>query len=203
MKRFLSIVMLALLSTSCATLFSKGSDSITITSEPPGASVYLDARKRGVTPLTLNVKRSVLNSSYVQLKKKGYKTKKFMLKKSLTTAAIFNLSSVLSWATDVTSGNMIQYSPNDYLIELEKNEGKTTSIFEDMSLKFVLVNKNLILKEIASGEGEYLKTALKSFKVPESKVNTSIAKLQKELPGLSSESNEYEFYKEMKRILNS
>lgn len=198
----LVLITVMILTASCATLFGDSNDSITITSEPSGATVYLNAKKMGVTPVTFVMDRSVFDKHYIQLKKKGYKTNKFLVKKTIATAAVFNLSSLSSWATDVTTGNMMKYSPTDYLIELEKKNGKSTSsIYDEKDLKYMLVNNKLILKDIAQGGGEYISSALKSFEISSQNQPKAIEKLRKKLPFLISQPTAYEVYKEMKKIL--
>lgn len=200
MKALFLILVMSLV-TGCATIFSDNSDSVTITSEPSGATVYLNAKKKGVTPLTMVIDRSVFETHYIQLKKKGYKTNKFLVKKTITTAAIFNLSSLSSWATDATTGNMLMFSPTDYLIELEKKSGKSASIYDEKYLKYMLVNNKKILKDISQGGGEYISSALKSFNISEHDQPKAIEALQNNIPLLMSQPTAYEVYKEIKKIL--
>lgn len=197
----LALIMVVSLVTSCATLFSDSSDTITITSEPSGATVYLNAKKMGVTPITLVLDRSVFDKYYIQLKKKGYKTNKFLVKKTITTAAVFNLSSLSSWAIDVTTGSMMKFSPTDYLIELEKKSGKTTSIYKEKNLKYILVNNKQILTDIARGGGEYVSSALRSFNISEHDQPKAIEVLKNNFPMLMSQPTAYEVYKEIRKIL--
>ena len=51
-------VVLAVGLTGCATLFSGGPDKIPVTSNPPGASVYVDEMLVGQTPMTVTLNRN-------------------------------------------------------------------------------------------------------------------------------------------------
>jgi len=87
------------------------------------------------------------------------------------------------------------------LIELERKEGKSTSIFEQKSLKFVLVNKKHILKQIAKGGGEHLSSALITFNIPKIHHREAITKLHNNFSTLNMQLNAYGFFKEMKKTL--
>lgn len=58
MKKFSTIVLTTLLlfMTSCATLFTGTKDRITFTSNPPGATIYLDGVELCRTPCTTYIK---------------------------------------------------------------------------------------------------------------------------------------------------
>ena len=154
----LSLVALLLVLVSCATLFSDGADKITFTSEPAGADVYLNGTIIGKTPLTYEVDRATFQQSEIVIKKDGYESKNFMLGRTLATAAIFNLTSWFSWLTDATSGNMIEYSPRAYFIDLRKMSKAQAEI---KRAYFVMINHKAFLNDLGRGEGEYLDGFLK------------------------------------------
>jgi len=185
---------------SCATIFSRGSDSITFKSTPAGASVYLNGKKIGKTPMTYELDRSTFDHYYITLRKKGYKNEKFLLKKKVTTAAIFNLSALSSWATDATTGNMFQYQPNHYFIDLEKKGSASVKKGLKMDLKFALVNHQKILSEIPNRRGEYLDSYAKILSIPETKKNKFVEILNSKLSELSQHNDAEVFYSQTKQI---
>ncbi len=162
----LSLITLLLVLVSCATLFSNGSDKITFTSEPSDAQVYLNGVEIGKTPLTYEVDRATFQQSEIVIKKDGYESKNFMLGRTLATAAIFNLTSWLSWLTDATSGNMIEYSPRAYFIDLRKVSKAQAEI---KRAYFVMINHKALLNDLGRGEGEYLDSFLKLSELNPSK----------------------------------
>ena len=164
-KVFLFLIMSLFLS-SCASIFSKSEDKVTFKTAPKGATVYLDGDEVGKTPLTLPVKRRMA-AHKVTIKKEGYKTQTFTLKKSVTTAAFFNCTFILSWGTDALTGKMFEYSPNSYFIDLEdKKVG--TKIPE--SLRYVLVNYKDLVNDFSKSGGEYSINLAKLLKVDHEKM---------------------------------
>jgi hypothetical protein len=156
--RKILILSLMFVLVSCATLFSDSSDKITFTSEPSDAQVYLNGVQIGKTPLTYEVDRATFQQSEIVIKKDGYESKNFMLGRTLATASIFNLTSWLSWLTDATSGNMIEYSPRAYFIDLRKVSKAQAEI---KRAYFVMINHKALLNDFGRGQGEYLDGFLK------------------------------------------
>lgn len=138
---------------SCATLFSDSNDTIEFTSEPSGAQVFINGKLVGKTPLKEDVRRSTFDTAKVVIRHPNFKPHSFTLNKTLTTAAIFNLSSVLSWATDATTGKAFKYSPNSYFIDL--SNPATGSVIENSAFRFVMVNHSKIINELSTEPGEY------------------------------------------------
>ncbi|PIP94873.1 MAG: hypothetical protein COW00_14505 [Bdellovibrio sp. CG12_big_fil_rev_8_21_14_0_65_39_13] len=153
MKSLVSSLMLLTLLSSCATFFSKSDDQVTFKTSPEGVTVYLDGDIIGTTPLTHTIKRQ-MGIHEITLKKEGYKTQSFTLKKSIATAAFFNSTFILSWGTDALTGKMFEYSPNSYFFDLESN--KTSSNLQE-AWKFVTMNFQALLNDIAKNGGEYSK----------------------------------------------
>jgi hypothetical protein len=150
----------------CATMFAPDNDKITIKTEPAGADVYEGANIIGKTPLTHSFKRVALERKTLLIRKEGYTSEELNLQKSLETTALWNIAFILttggatSWAIDAHSGNMTKYSPDSYFIELGK-KGNTVSQEEHMRrqrIRFVLLNRDSLMKDIATGDGNYLRT---------------------------------------------
>lgn len=51
--KLFSIIVLSLILSSCATIFSGSHDDVTFSSTPPGAKVIIDGKEFGKTPITL------------------------------------------------------------------------------------------------------------------------------------------------------
>lgn len=63
------------------------------------------------------MKRS-LNSTEVELAKKGYQSKVVTLDKGFNAVSIINLFSIVSWAIDLATGAVSKYDQKTYNIEL-------------------------------------------------------------------------------------
>lgn len=198
MKKILVIGSLSILSLfllSCATLFAPSSDEITITSKPEGATVLIDGIAVGTTPLKQLIDRDTFKQKIVSLSKEGYELKEFRLVRTLESKAIFNLTFITSWATDALTGNMIEYSPKAYYIELEK-KGKTSSINNgiDEPLRYALVNHAALIEDIAKGDGVYLEAYLEKNLIPPAQRPTIKTLLKSNLASLSAVSYAYRFH---------
>lgn len=165
--RSTSVVMFALvlaMLSGCATMNAPGEDKISINTIPPGAKVYDGANLLGTTPVTLVFKRETFQKKDLVLRMPGYKSHDLQLGTVLAKEAMWNFAfitttfGVTSWGIDAASGNMVQYYPDSYLIDLEKE--KTSERRKDQTraerLRFVVVNQDQLQKDIARGGGEYL-----------------------------------------------
>ena len=156
---------LCMLLSGCATMFAPNSDKVTIKTDPAGADVYEGANLLGKTPLTYTFKREVFDKKILTIKKSGYASQEMLLNKSLEKTAIWNFGFFIttcgatSWGIDALSGNMVKYTPDSYFIDLTKR-GDAASREDHLRvqrIRFVLLNQGNLLKDIAAGDGEYLK----------------------------------------------
>ena len=65
----------------CLLLLASCTDLITVTSQPPGAKVYIDGVYRGETPLVTHVKWWAWRQNPLKVEKRGYETFDGNLKK--------------------------------------------------------------------------------------------------------------------------
>jgi hypothetical protein len=151
--------------TGCASMIAPHSDSITIRTNPEGANVYYDARLLGKTPLTYSFNRDTFERKTLSIQREGYKDQELVLEKTLEGKSLFNFVFILttsgatSWGIDAATGNLIKYSPDSYLIDLEQDN--TSTSHEEHArlqrLRFVALNQDNLKKDIATGDGEYLR----------------------------------------------
>lgn len=116
----LAVVVFALSSTGCATLFTGTDDDIYFTSTPEGARIFIDGMEVGTTPATVSVDRPGLNDTDVRLELEGYEPRVFTLDKEFNVVSILNLGNVLFWAIDVVTGAIFKHEPQSYDIDLER-----------------------------------------------------------------------------------
>ena len=113
-------VLAGLMATGCATIISGTNQTLTFTSKPPGAEVYLDGQMIGTTPVSVEVRKNQKNT--VMLKKDGYRTVTRDITKSYDNVALLSVFWDLS-TTDMISGAAFEYDPNTYYIELSTETG--------------------------------------------------------------------------------
>jgi hypothetical protein len=117
-KIILSIMVLASMAFGSATIFSGSTQAISIDSIPSGARVYIDGQLRGLTPMSIMMDKS-LSSHSIRIIKDGYATYNAPLTKELDPVSILSLFWDIC-TTDVVTGNVMEYTPNNYYIQLEK-----------------------------------------------------------------------------------
>jgi hypothetical protein len=149
----------------CASMLAPNSDNITIKTNPEGADVYYGTHLLGKTPLTYSFHRDTFERKILNIRKKGYKNQELLLEKTLEGKALWNLAffittmGVTSWGIDAANGNMIKYSPDSYLIDLERDDNSSRQKDHGhlQRLRFVASNQDNLKKDIAIGDGEYLR----------------------------------------------
>lgn len=197
---------------SCATIFSEKGDEVTIASEPVGAIVYVDGNKIGEAPVSFSVRSVTFQETFVTVKKEGYKTKRFSLRKNINKTALWNLGFVfttfgaLSFATDAGTGTLLEFSPKSYLVDLTTGLSENPSeMLIDRSRgsvsSFILVNEDTLKRDIARGDGESLNELIAWRALPmQSLVKGRILSHREQLLSLT---DSVEFMRELKELLNT
>lgn len=79
----LSILMLAMVASGCATIIDGSSQPLTFNSSPNGARIYVNGMELGTTPLTMPVKRS--KTTMILAKKNGYEDQQLVLQTKINS----------------------------------------------------------------------------------------------------------------------
>lgn len=107
-----------LLLTGCATVF-KGTDQVlTITSDPDGATVRIDGKPVGVTPLSTKVKKNSADS--IMIEKDGFRTETMPLDKKFDGVTLLSFFWDLG-TTDFVTGAAYEYQPSTYHFKMKKD----------------------------------------------------------------------------------
>ena len=172
----LSILVLAMVASGCATIIDGSSQPVTFNSSPNGARIYVNGMEIGTTPLTMAVKRS--KTTMLLAKKNGYEDQPFVLQTKINSwfwGNILFFGGLYSSTTDYASDAMIEYSPNMYYITLnpiplvQSHEGglavergaRTRIEQESISTEnrarvYIIRSHGYLRDDIAKGNGEYL-----------------------------------------------
>jgi hypothetical protein len=106
-----------LLMTGCASVF-KGQDQVlSFSSEPDGATVRIDGKVVGQTPMSTKVKKSSVDS--ISIEKDGFKTETMAPEKRFDNVAFLNIFWDLS-TTDLITGAAYEYQPSNFHYKLKK-----------------------------------------------------------------------------------
>lgn len=159
-SRALSLIVIVLTASACATIVDGTSQPVTFNSEPNRAKIFINGVQVGVTPLTIPVKRA--KHTVIVAKKDGYEEQQLPLQTKVNTYFWGNIlcGGFLGSTTDFASDAMVEYSPNMYFISLDplkrSKADRDRLSYEKTVRMFVLVNHAHLAQELAQGEGEYL-----------------------------------------------
>lgn len=123
MSRALLLV-LAILLSSCGTLFTGTSDLVAINTTPADAKVTVDGMYMGVSPVTVSLKRDKDHMIVVQ--KDGYKDATAILTRSFNAVSILNLLSPICWIVDLVTGGLWKFEHSAMSVNLESIKAAST-----------------------------------------------------------------------------
>lgn len=89
----------------CATIFSPPSDSVTISTNPPGAVVFINSQPFGVTPISYQLHRQQGKQSF-RLEKEGYFSQDLLFEKEIDPITYLNTVCILCYFVDYASGKI-------------------------------------------------------------------------------------------------
>ncbi|WP_316743831.1 PEGA domain-containing protein [Pedobacter antarcticus] len=113
------IAVIAVSSTSCATIFTGTRQNITINSTQPETEVFVNNAYKGKTPAKFKVNKKG-KDEVITLKKEGFVSQELKPQKAFNAIAILNLFNPLAWAIDLLTGAVNRVAPNEYTIKLEQ-----------------------------------------------------------------------------------
>jgi hypothetical protein len=188
-SKLLCLAVLGLLFTGCASLVSwisqGGLDQeMRITSDPPGAKVFLmGSIPLGETPL-LDIKIERIKNTFLTLKKEGYEDQNLLLKHRFNNWFWGNILGLGFYGstTDAMTDATVQLDPTQYHVLLSP---KTASLEQREQFARMKTARNLTLRgysevqqNLAEGHGEYLTSLLTTLRVPETDQGDAIRQLQ-------------------------
>ena len=186
----LCMTVLGLFFTGCASVVSLVSEGgldqeMRVTSDPPGAKVFLmGSIPLGETPL-LDIKIERTKNTFLVLKKEGYEDQNLLLRHRFNYWFWGNILSLGLYGstTDFMTDATVQLSPTQYHVLLSL---KKVSLDQREQFTRLKTARNLTLRgysevqqNIAAGHGEYLASLLTTLRVPESEQGNAIRQLQK------------------------
>ena len=202
------ILVFSLLSlTGCATLFSGTTDKISISSDIEGIRVFIEGRLVGKTPIEVEVPRTIQTRGVLaRFEKENFKTQEFRLQRKFNTTAIWNLTSLPSWATDVLSGAWYEYAPLKYHIELEptaKTAGDRHFRKRRLIYRYVVANYDQIMQDLSRGGGEYLNSLAFIITEGESQIGEFVNWIRQRQDSLLRVESRYQLIETLNRTLGA
>lgn len=116
----LSVLILTMLSTGCATIVSGSKQNVKFTSDPTAATIYIDEVEVGKTPFEIKLKRKT--EHHVMIKLDGYQTYQMNLTKKFNAWFIGNiaLGGLIGIIVDPITGAMYKLTPKEINAEMSK-----------------------------------------------------------------------------------
>ena len=205
---FVFVLILFLAASGCATIFSDGEDEITFSSNVDKTNVYLDGIKLGQTPLTIDIDRKTANRM-LKFTKPGYQTQEQELLHdfNMNFGMILDLTGTALTLTpmgiNALSGNIIQYTPTEYHIEMEPEKSSDHRLFRQRvaSMRFAAHNFADLQRDLATGEGEYLEALQTSFQINPAHQNVFSKMLKNNIEKLITADNGLVFWYQVNRLV--
>lgn len=159
MKNFFLIafaISLGLLFGGCSTIVNGTTQSVSISSDPPGAEVQVDGNPAGNTPISVELKRK--NNHLVTIMLEGYQTQQITINKVMSGAVAGNIlaGGLIGWGIDASNGSQYKLKPDTIAVQLRPgitDERTLISSIDELSTSDrlrqleSLRNENLITEE--------------------------------------------------------
>ena len=117
MKFFGLLLLVAPLSSGCATLFSSGPDRVQVESNPPGARVAVDNVDVGVTPTAVSLDRRIQIGN-IKVEAPGYEPAITQRPKRFNAISVLNCLNPVFWGIDLITGNYQEFDKTPVSVNL-------------------------------------------------------------------------------------
>lgn len=120
MKFISALVVLSMLSTSCASIFTGSKRNVLFESNPSGAKVFVNGMEQCVAPCQIKVK----SDDRVDFRLDGYKERVVVMDSDFNLVAILNGFSIVGWGIDALTGSLKRVNTKYVKVDLEKGNNK-------------------------------------------------------------------------------
>ncbi|HEX4046854.1 MAG TPA: PEGA domain-containing protein [Elusimicrobiota bacterium] len=180
----LSLIAAALLGASgCATIVKGTTQDMTFHSNPEGASVSVDGKTLGRTPLTYPLKKDAYDS--VTFEKDGYETLMMPLGHPISGWFWGNIifGGLVGSTTDGISGAALEYSPGQFMVTLQplhasELESEPLKSDRQKAREYIVIAYDNIIPQLTTGQGDYVRSLLGVLKIPAADQAEAIKKLR-------------------------
>lgn len=103
----------------CASIAGSNTRQVHINSTPPGAAIYVDNQKYGVTPGVVTLPSYIYGGKIVTLRKQGYQDTTAVVNTTFQPVALLD---ILFWPTffvDALTGNLVKIDPASLTINAD------------------------------------------------------------------------------------
>ncbi len=167
----------------CATLIEGTTQNVTFQTKPDGATVAVNGRVLGKTPLTAQIDRG--STQWVNISMDGYIPETRPLTTQLNGWFWGNIpfgGIVIGMAVDGVSGAANDFIPSQYTIALKPQYTFADSlVMADKkfgAVEFIVSFRTEIMADIAKSGGRYLSTLFETLKIPKVNQNDAVDRIR-------------------------
>lgn len=160
MTRIAFVVMIIVLGMSgmgCATIVNGTTQKISVSSDPPGATVTVDGNEVYTTPATIKVSRK--RDHVVTIAKEGFATEQIPLIRTLSGAVAGNIlaGGLIGWGVDAISGAQFKIMPKTITVSMKPDTGgvRESIDFDPLSAESRLLQLKRLHDQGALTDKEY------------------------------------------------
>jgi len=166
----------------CASIVKGRTQEVSFQSNPDTATVKIDGKIIGKTPMTVNLHRK--SGQTIVFEKEGYDPISMKLETTMNGWFWGNivLGGLVGSTTDGVTGAVYEYSPSQYMVSLQHNSENNLDNQKTQSEQvkdFVVIGYNNLIKDINNGSGQYLASLFDLLKVNERGQIAALKKIRK------------------------
>jgi hypothetical protein len=166
----------------CASIITGTTQQMSFQSNPDGATVSVNGRVIGKTPISTSLKK--VSGQSLAFSKDGYEPISMSLETHLNSWFWGNivLGGLVGSTTDGVSGAVNEYAPTQYLVTLQpkgSTQLESASVLTDRqkAKNYIVLTYQQLTKELHSGGGEYLKSLFQMLNIPADKTSEATKKI--------------------------
>jgi len=173
-----------LLAAGCASIIDGRRETVSFSSDPPGAQIIINGKTMGVTPASIFLERSDYDKANVIFKKEGYQDQQATIQTSLNMWFWGNIlcGGFFGSSTDAASGAMWKFSPNSYyssMPPLKASQAEWDRFkYERNVRRFVLFTYEHLISDLAQDGGENLVSLMQLLSVKNDQLIKAKVRLQ-------------------------
>ena len=167
---FVGMFIIAVTFSACATIITGSRQEVSFISNPDGATVTVNGRVLGKTPMTVSLKKE--SGQAMIFEKEGYKPLSMQLETHLNPWFWGNLvtGGLIGSTVDGLSGAVHEYSPRQYMVTLQPagtgNMETQTTLSEHQKIKeYIVANYEQIVNDLTQSTGEHLSSLFSLLEV--------------------------------------
>ncbi|QQR80653.1 MAG: PEGA domain-containing protein [Deltaproteobacteria bacterium] len=126
MKKIISVIVISILMTGCATIIHGRKQNVLISSQPSDSQVIVDGTSQGKTPVKVDLKRK--EGHFVTISHEGYQPQEIRLERKVSGWVWGNIGfgGLIGLGVDAGTGSMYKLKPGEVSVQLQKLSGTST-----------------------------------------------------------------------------